>query len=383
MNSSWDVVVVGARVAGASTALLLARAGLRVLCVDRARFGSDTLSTHALMRAGTVQLQRWGLLEDIVAAGTPPVRRTVFHYGDEDLSVSIRPAAGVDALYAPRRTLIDSVIGEAAGAAGATVRFGTTVTGLVRDADGRVAGVTTRDRDGSARTERAGLVVGADGRHSFVADAVGAPTELRGWAGSAFVYGYWADLPVEGYEWFYRAGMSAGAIPTNDGLTCVFVGAPPRRLARLVRAGGSEHAVDALAGSLGPRLAAARRVGGLRYVRALGAHLRRSWGPGWALVGDSGCWKDPLSTHGMTDALRDAELLARAVTAAPTPGSDQLDALAQYQLVRDELARPLLEVTERIASYRWDLTKIRRLLRTLSSTMTDELELLAGLEVAS
>ena len=82
MNTTWDVIIVGARVAGASTALLLARAGLRVLCVDRARFGSDTLSTHALMRGGTVQLHRWGLLADIVAAGTPPVRRTVFHYGE-------------------------------------------------------------------------------------------------------------------------------------------------------------------------------------------------------------------------------------------------------------------------------------------------------------
>jgi 2-polyprenyl-6-methoxyphenol hydroxylase-like FAD-dependent oxidoreductase len=377
---TWDVVVVGARVAGASTALLLARAGLRVLCVDRARFGSDTLSTHALMRPGTVQLQRWGLLADIVAAGTPPVRRTVFHYGDENVSVSIRPAAGVDALYAPRRTLIDAVIGAAAGAAGATMRFGTTVTGLLRDPDGRVSGVTTRDRDGSVRAERAGLVVGADGRHSLVATAVGASTDLRGRAGSAFVYGYWADLPVDGYEWFYRPAMSAGAIPTNDGLTCVFVGAPPRRLAQLVRDGGTAHAVEVLAGNLGPRLAAARRVGGLRHVRALRAHLRRSWGPGWALVGDAGYWKDPLSTHGMTDALRDAELLARAVLAAPDPGSDQLDALAGYQTVRDGLARPLLEVTERIASYRWDLTEIRRLLMTLSSTMTDELELLARAE---
>ena len=382
-NGTWDVVVVGARVAGASTALLLARAGLRVLCVDRARFGSDTLSTHALMRAGTVQLQRWGLLGDIVAAGTPPVRRTVFHYGDDDISVSIRPAAGVDALYAPRRTLIDAVIAEAAIAAGATIRFGTAVTGLLRDADGRVVGVTTRGRDGSVRSERAGLVVGADGRHSLVAATLGAPAELHGRAASAFVYGYWADLPVDGYEWFYRPGMSAGAIPTNDGLTCVFVGAPARRLAHLIRAGGKDHAVDALAGSLGPRLATARRAGGLRYVRALNAHLRRSWGPGWALVGDAGYWKDPLSTHGMTDALRDAELLARAVTAAPGPGSDQLDALAEYQAVRDGFARPLLEVTERIAGYRWDLVEIRRLLMTLASTMTDELELLAELPVAS
>jgi 2-polyprenyl-6-methoxyphenol hydroxylase-like FAD-dependent oxidoreductase len=378
-TAGWDVVIVGARVAGASTALLLARAGLRVLCVDRARFGSDTLSTHALMRAGTLQLQRWGLLADIVAAGTPPVRRTVFHYGDEEAHVSIRPAAGVDALYAPRRTVIDAVLGRAAGAAGATMRFGTAVTDVVRAGDGRVTGVTTRDRDGSVRTERAGLVIGADGRSSLVASAVGAPAELRGRSASAFVYGYWSDLPVDGYEWFYAPDMSAGAIPTNDGLTCVFLGAPPRRLDGLVRRRGREYAVAALAGRLGPRLAAARRVGALRHVRAAGAHLRRCWGPGWALVGDAGYWKDPLSTHGMTDALRDAELLARAVTAAPAPGSDQLDALAAYQAVRDDLSRPLLAVTERIASYRWDLVEIRRLLMALSSAMTDEVELLSGL----
>jgi 2-polyprenyl-6-methoxyphenol hydroxylase-like FAD-dependent oxidoreductase len=383
MNTTWDVVIVGARVAGASTALLLARAGLRVLCVDRGRFGSDTLSTHALMRAGTVQLQRWGLLADIAAAGTPAVRRTVFHYGDESVSVSIRPAAGVDALYAPRRTLLDAVIGEAASAAGATIRYGSAVTALLRDPDGRVSGVITRARDGSVRTERAGLVVGADGRRSLVASAVAAPVEMRGRAASAFVYGYWADLPVHGYEWFYRPGASAGAIPTNAGLTCVFVGAPQQRIDHLVHVGGTTHAVEALAGSLGPRLAAAQLVGGLRHVRALPGHLRRSWGAGWALVGDAGYWKDPLSTHGMTDALRDAELLSRAVIAAPEPGVDQLDALAGYQAVRDGLAWPLLDVTERIAGYRWDLPEVRRLLMTLASTMTDELELLAELPVAS
>ena len=80
-DAGWDAVVVGARVAGASTALLLARAGLRVLVVDRARRGSDTLSTHALMRGGVLQLQRWGLLDGVVATGAPPVRRVTFHYG--------------------------------------------------------------------------------------------------------------------------------------------------------------------------------------------------------------------------------------------------------------------------------------------------------------
>jgi len=385
MNTSWDAIVVGARVAGASVALLLARAGLRVLCVDRARYGSDTLSTHALMRAGTLQLQRWGLLDTIVAAGTPAVRHTVFHYGQDAVSVSIRPAAGVDALYAPRRTVLDAVIVDAAVAAGAVVRFGTAVTGLLRDCDGRVTGLATRTRDGSVRVEHAGLVIGADGRHSLVAGAVGAPVEASGDESSAFIYGYWAGLDVNGYEWFYQPGFSAGAIPTNDGLTCVFVGTPAARAARLVALGGTGYAFRRLAehGGIAPLLAGAERVGGLRYARGLPGYLRRSWGAGWALVGDAGYWKDPLSTHGITDALRDAELLARAVLSAPGPGPAQLDALAGYQAVRDELALPMLAITERIASHDWDLAEVRRLLMALASTMTDELELIGSIPVAA
>ena len=141
--SGWDVIVVGARVAGSATAMLLARAGLRVLVVDRARRGSDTMSTHALMRGGTLQLQRWGVLDAVIAAGTPPVRRTVFHYGDEAVPVTLRPASGVAALYAPRRTILDSLLADEAARAGATVTFGTTVTGLVREQD-RIAGVVLR-----------------------------------------------------------------------------------------------------------------------------------------------------------------------------------------------------------------------------------------------
>jgi flavin-dependent dehydrogenase len=385
MNPQWDAIVVGARVAGASVALLLARAGLRVLCFDRARYGSDTLSTHALMRAGTLQLQRWGLLDAIVAAGTPAVRHTVFHYGPDAVSVSIRPAAGVDALYAPRRTVLDRVIVDAAVGAGAEVRFGTTATGLLRDGDGRVTGVATRTRDGSVRVERGGLVIGADGRRSMVAASVGAPTDAAGAASSAFIYGYWAGLGVDGYEWFYEPGFSAGAIPTNDGLTCVFAGTTAERAAGLVAAGGTGRAFRTLAehSSIAPLLAGTGPVGGLRYARGLPGYLRRSWGAGWALLGDAGYWKDPLSTHGITDALRDAELLARAVASAPRPGPAQLDALAGYQAVRDELALPMLAVTERIASHDWDLVEVRRLLMTLASTMTDELELLGSIPVAA
>ena len=133
MNRNWDAIVVGARMAGAATALLLARGGLRVLCVDRSRYGSDTGSTHVLMRGGVLQLQRWGLLGGLIAQGTPPVRRTIFHYGDESVAVSIKPSGGVDALYAPRRTGIDALLVDAAERAGAVVEFGSAVTRLHRD----------------------------------------------------------------------------------------------------------------------------------------------------------------------------------------------------------------------------------------------------------
>ncbi|WP_418606069.1 NAD(P)/FAD-dependent oxidoreductase [Georgenia sp. SUBG003] len=132
----WDVIVVGGRAAGAATAMLLSRGGLQVLCLERTRLGSDSVSTHALMRAGVLQLSRWGLLDEVVAAGTPRVRRTVFHYGADPMVVTLRPTAGVDALYAPRRTVLDAILSRAATAAGARMEHGATVTGLLRDAGG-------------------------------------------------------------------------------------------------------------------------------------------------------------------------------------------------------------------------------------------------------
>ena len=145
MSTAYDVVVVGGRVAGASTAMLLARAGARVALVDRTAYGSDTLSTHGLMRSGVLQLFRWGLLDDVVAAGTPPIRRTLFRYADgESALVSIRPSAGVDALYAPRRYLLDRILVDAAAKAGVDVRHLTTVTGLLRSY-GRLSRVRRRE----------------------------------------------------------------------------------------------------------------------------------------------------------------------------------------------------------------------------------------------
>ena len=233
----YDVVVVGARPAGAATAMLLARARLRVLVVDRSRYGADTLSTHALLRGGVLQLHRWGLLDRLVEAGTPAVRRTTFRYDDGEVVIAIKPSHGVDALYAPRRTILDPLLVDAAAEAGAEVRYGVTVVGLRSDRRGRVAGIDGRDDAGRPLAVDAGLVIGADGLHSTVARQVGAPVLHTGRGASAVVYGYWADVATDGYEWIFRPDACAGVIPTNDGLACVFAGATPARIGRRARCG--------------------------------------------------------------------------------------------------------------------------------------------------
>jgi 2-polyprenyl-6-methoxyphenol hydroxylase-like FAD-dependent oxidoreductase len=158
-RGAWDAIIIGGRVAGASTALLLARAGLQVLVIERARRGSDTVSTHALMRGGVLQLHRWGLLDRVAATGAPPIRRVTFHYGHDPMPVTLKPYAGVDALYAPRRTVLDALLVSVAEEAGARFDFGLAMTDIARDHTGRVVGVVVRDRLGATWTEHSGLVV--------------------------------------------------------------------------------------------------------------------------------------------------------------------------------------------------------------------------------
>ena len=226
LRRAWDVVIIGGRLAGASAALLLARAGVRVLVVERARRGADTVSTHALMRGGVLQLHRWGLLDRVAATGAPPVRRVTFHYGHDSMPVTLKPYAGVDALYPPRRTVLDALLVGAAEEAGVRFGFGLAMTDVARDRAGRVVGVVVRDHLGATCTERAGLVVGADGRTSLVARQVGAPTVVAGSHAAAHVYGYWPAADLDGYHWYYGDGLSAGVIPTNDGR---HVCSPPAR----------------------------------------------------------------------------------------------------------------------------------------------------------
>jgi flavin-dependent dehydrogenase len=380
--NDYDVVIVGGRIAGASTALLLARAGLRVAVVERAARGADTVSTHGLMRAGVIQLSRWDLLHRVVDAGTPPITRTVFHYADGDeVQVSIRPSPGVDALYAPRRTVLDRILIEAAEEAGAVVLHETAVTCLLRDTEGRVRGVVAQDARGARMQLGAAITVGADGIRSVVAQQTGAPVLHQGTSASAVLYRYIGDLGADSYEWAYGDGAGAGLLPTNDGATCVFVGTTPERMRRLRRS-GREQAFATLLASAAPVLAD-RALDTAEWSQMRGwagvpGHLRQSWGPGWALVGDAGYYKDPITTHGMSDGLRDAELLADGILAmfSGTPGPI---AMAAYQDTRDRLSMSLFAATEEVARFDWDCVRARELLRTVSSAMSDEVNHLLSL----
>jgi len=379
-DETFDVIVVGARVAGAATAMLLARAGLRTLVIDQSARGADTLSTHALMRGGVLQLSRWGLLDEIVARGTPAVRRTTFVYADERVDIGIKPTHGVDALYAPRRTVIDPLLVRAAEQAGADVRHQTAVRDLVRH-DGRVVGVCATTPHGRVRFGGR-LVIGADGIRSTIARLTGARLRRTGAHAAAATYGYWSDLDTDGYEWVFRPNACSGVIPTNDGQACVFASAQPARIGR-----GGVDVIRAIvaAGSpeLASRLAAATPPAGTRTWPGQPGYFRQAHGPGWALVGDAGYFKDPIGAHGLTDALRDAELLARAVIDGfdlSDDGSSLTEALEHFEATRDHLSVPLFETVDRIAGNEWDDAEIPGLLRRLSSSMADEVETLAALD---
>lgn len=377
LRPAYDAVVVGARVAGAATALLLARGGLSVLLVERDRAGADTLSTLALMRAGVLQLHRWGLLDALRASGAPAIRTTSFVYGDVDFTLPIKPRDGVDALYAPRRTVLDRLLAEAAETAGADVVYGPRLSDLTIDDRGRVTGAVLEGRDGSRRSVRAGLVIGADGVRSTVARVLEAPIYRRGEHMGGTVYAFWPGLENRGNRWYYRERVGAGAIPTHDGETCLFAATDARRFRGEIQgdiAGGFHRVMADAAPELAAEMGDAPE--GIRYRGFAGhpAYFRRSHGPGWALVGDAGYFKDPITAHGISDALRDAELLARAVLA----GSD--DALAGYQETRDELSTELFDVTDEIASYAWSMERLQELHLKLSRTMNREVDALLELD---
>jgi 2-polyprenyl-6-methoxyphenol hydroxylase-like FAD-dependent oxidoreductase len=380
INDTYDAVIVGARCAGAATAMLLASFGLRVLLFDKSGYGTDTLSTHALMRPAVLLLHRWGLTDRLEAEGTPRITRTSFLYADnerrEQVEVDIKPRHGVDTLYAPRRSVLDRILVDAAREAGADVHHGVQMLDLLH-ADGRVAGVRLRDESGRARDVRAGIVIGADGRRSGVARLAGSTPYMLGRHMTSSAYGYFSDLPIDGNRWYYRPGMGAGAIPTNDGHTLLFASTTPDFAQRSAaeRARAFHRVIREAAPDIGARVSDAQLVGKLYFFGGMRGFVRQPWGDGWALVGDAGYMTDPITAHGITNALRDAELLARAIIEGGR--------FTEYQAARDDLSLEFFEVSDRVASLDWDIPTVQQYHRMMSKEMGREEEALMAMGEAS
>jgi 2-polyprenyl-6-methoxyphenol hydroxylase-like FAD-dependent oxidoreductase len=361
----YDVIVVGARVAGASTALLLARRGLKVLAVDRAAFPSDTLSTHQVQVPGVARLRRWGILDGVLAAGTPAAAQVRFDPGPVVLHGRFPEFEGACAVYSPRRTILDKLLVDAARAAGAEVRERFAFDELVFDGD-RVTGIRGRESGGRPVTETAPLVVGADGRHSAVAKAVAAPAYHVKPALSTAYYTYWSGVAVGCGEIYGRTCLRrlVGAWPTNDGLVMTYVAAPASEF-HAFRADPEGAILAALdgCGDLGERVRAGERADRVFGTADTLNRFHKPYGPGWALVGDAGLVMDPVTGAGIADALRDAELLADAVVAGET--------LDSYQAARDAAALPMYEMTTDLASFAPPRPEQEMLMRALEGNQPE------------
>jgi flavin-dependent dehydrogenase len=380
-----DVLVVGARCAGASLAMLLARAGVSVLCVDRAEDGSDTLSTHALTRTAVLQLSRWGVLDGVRSAGTPRVTSVTYHYGDDAVTFPVAPDGDVDGLYAPRRTVLDRLLVDAARASGATVLHGTVLRSLGRDATGRVCGALLDGGGQGPFAVRCRFVVGADGARSTVARLAGAVVTDRAAAATATVYTFVPGLPDGAFVNHFAGGASAGLIPTNDGLANVWAGTSADRFRREARHDVPAYFTRSLR-EAAPDLAASvldgRPLAPLRIFPGSAGFTRRAFGPGWALAGDAVYFKDPVSAHGITDALVGAELLARSLVAI-AGGAPEHGALVDYAAQRMLLTRPMMAGIAALAAGGSDLPAIPRHLRSIARAMRAEWDVVSSLPVVT
>ncbi|HYO56986.1 NAD(P)/FAD-dependent oxidoreductase [Archangium sp.] len=342
----FDAIVVGARCAGASTAMLLARKGHRVLVVDRSTFPSDVISTHFLWPHGTSYLNRWGLL-DRVLASTPS--HTVINLVNDGIALSgtvpvdlLRQYfqqvhgddAGVVQRYASvRRRVLDKLLVDAAVEAGAEVREGFVVEELISEGN-RVVGIRGRTREGTRVEERARIVIGADGRNSFVARSLKLPKFDERLKCTFAYWSYFSGFNLETAQLHRRGRLGMAVVPTNFGQNMTLVWGPSEWSETFRRdvVGNFQRGLDFVSPEIGELV----RTRGERQERFYGtldqaAFLRPLYGPGWVLVGDAECFKDQCTATGMTHAFRDAELAATSLDAWLSGRQPLEEALKHYE----------------------------------------------------
>jgi 2-polyprenyl-6-methoxyphenol hydroxylase-like FAD-dependent oxidoreductase len=347
----YDAIIVGARCAGSSTARLLARRGIRVLLVDRATFPSDTISTHILWPHGAEILKRWGLLDRLSATGVPPIcRRMTFDVGPFALCGTIPDANDGMGGFCARRTVLDSLLVNAAAEAGVEVRESFSVDELVVR-DDAVVGIRGHGKGSQPVEERARVIIGADGVNSLVARARRAPEyDVRAVAACCY-YSYFSDVAQDDIELYVRDHFAVGSAPTNDGLHLVMVNWPARDFPT-VRADVEGHVWRALeaAPDLMARVRQGRREERWYGTAGVPGYFRKPFGKGWALVGDASYNRDPITAQGISDAFIDAELLADAI-GAWLSGRGTFEALlAAHESTRNERVRPMYDFTTRLAA---------------------------------
>ena len=376
---SHDVVVVGARCAGAATAMLLARQGFDVALVDRANLPSDTMSTHALARGGIVQLARWGLLDDVLASGAPPIRSASFVLPDGRIDREIKERAGFDFVLAPRRYILDAILLQAAEEAGVTVRTGGSVTGTVDDRSGRVTGVAVRDRTDRTSVLSSRLVIGADGVRSRIARSVGAKMLDERPAVASTTYTYVARPRRRRLRVPHRRAGVRRRVPH-----------PRRRGERVdVPAGRPCPCAPSPTGSTASsRCSRMRRHPSPSASRRPGSR-RRSAPPSTCRTTSS----KPPARDGRSSATPATTATRSPATASPTPSvtpsssptmpagccaatSRRRAALAAYQTERNDALAPIFEVTWQMAQFP-PVDRFIELQKRLSVLIDDEATWLA------
>lgn len=363
----YDVIVVGARCAGAPTALLLARKGYKVLLLDRGTFPSDMpFSNHYVHQTGSARLKRWGLLDALAATNCPPIRTNHFNYGAFSLTGSPVPAeGGVTEAYAPRRLRLDPVLVDAAVKAGVELREGFSVQEVLWDKD-RVTGIRGHQKNGATVSEHARITIGADGMFSTVAKAVKAEEYKTGPALEGSWYAYFSGVPMIGWHLWLRQDRVIFAYNTNDNLSLIGVAFAAKDLP-MVRADVEKHhsaVIQEYAPELWDRIRAGNRES--RYVGgAIPSFVRKPYGPGWALVGDAGYQKDPCTASGITDAFGSAEWLAQAIDAGFSGRQPLEQALAGYEQTRNQAELPYFDLTTQFAALAPPPPEVQQLLEAL------------------
>ncbi len=346
----YDAIVVGARCGGASTAMLLARQGAKVLLVDKGTFPSDTTSTHFLRLSGVRQLQRWGILDRLQATRPAPIERIHFDLNGTVLVGAPPRIDGLPCEYAPRRFYLDKVLIDAAIAEGVEFYEGYHVRGLLREGD-RVVGISGSGRN-EANELRARIVIGADGRHSIVAHDVKPHTYFEQPSHGFVTYAYHDMEQARSLEMWLKHERCVTSLPTHDGQTLVIVQWPASQL-EVVKHDMQRHylaAVELIAPSLAERMRAGHQATHIRGIADLNGYFRKPYGDGWALVGDAGYLKDPFTGLGMSDAFLSADLLASALRSAWAGERPYAEAMEGYEKARNDHAGPLYALTCRLAT---------------------------------